>query len=183
MTLMVLDPDLADRLKAERQASGGDRYDEVWEGIRARGHEVGTTTGRPRRVGWFDAVPIRYAVAVNSVSSIMLNKIDILLIMGPNQVVKRMSRDRQHWLSLTLGVIQAIEEMNSARSQGGEANTETPRVLCVPARSERGSLLVPDLNEPDLGFARPQSFKDSIHAVAGESKNYFDAPIDEPFDE
>jgi adenylosuccinate synthase len=39
---------------------------------------VGTTTGRPRRVGWFDAVPIRYAVAVNSVSSIMLNKIDIL---------------------------------------------------------------------------------------------------------
>ncbi|MGZ8528383.1 MAG: adenylosuccinate synthetase, partial [Candidatus Limnocylindrales bacterium] len=35
-------------------------------------------TGRPRRVGWFDAVPLRYAVAVNSVSSIMLNKIDIL---------------------------------------------------------------------------------------------------------
>ena len=52
--------------------------DEVGEGIRERGREVGTTTGRPRRVGWFDAVPIGYAVAVNSVSSIMLNKIDIL---------------------------------------------------------------------------------------------------------
>ena len=52
--------------------------DGVGDGIRERGHEVGTTTGRPRRVGWFDAVPIRYAVAVNSVSSIMLNKIDIL---------------------------------------------------------------------------------------------------------
>jgi adenylosuccinate synthase len=52
--------------------------DEIGEGIRERGHEVGTTTGRPRRVGWFDAVPIRYAVAVNSVSSIMLNKLDIL---------------------------------------------------------------------------------------------------------
>jgi adenylosuccinate synthase len=52
--------------------------DELGEGIRERGHEVGTTTGRPRRVGWFDAVPTRYAVAVNSVSSIMLNKIDIL---------------------------------------------------------------------------------------------------------
>ncbi len=35
-------------------------------------------TGRPRRVGWFDAVALRFAVAVNSVSSIMLNKIDIL---------------------------------------------------------------------------------------------------------
>jgi len=52
--------------------------DAVGEGIATRGHEVGTTTGRPRRVGWFDAVPLRYAVAVNSVSSIMLNKLDIL---------------------------------------------------------------------------------------------------------
>jgi adenylosuccinate synthase len=52
--------------------------DAIGEGIRERGREVGTTTGRARRVGWFDAVPIRYAVAVNSVSSIMLNKIDIL---------------------------------------------------------------------------------------------------------
>jgi adenylosuccinate synthase len=52
--------------------------DAVGAGIAARGNEVGTTTGRPRRVGWFDAVPLRYAVAVNSVSSIMLNKLDIL---------------------------------------------------------------------------------------------------------
>jgi adenylosuccinate synthase len=52
--------------------------DEIGAGIAERGHEVGTVTGRPRRVGWFDAVPLRYAVAVNSVSSIMLNKLDIL---------------------------------------------------------------------------------------------------------
>ncbi len=43
-----------------------------------RGHEFGTTTGRQRRCGWFDAVPLRYAIGVNSVSSIMLNKLDIL---------------------------------------------------------------------------------------------------------
>ena len=52
--------------------------DEIGRGIATRGREVGTTTGRPRRVGWFDAVSLRYAVAVNSVSSIMLNKLDIL---------------------------------------------------------------------------------------------------------
>jgi adenylosuccinate synthase len=52
--------------------------DAIGAGIAARGHEVGTTTGRPRRVGWFDAVSLRYAVAVNSVSAIMLNKLDIL---------------------------------------------------------------------------------------------------------
>jgi adenylosuccinate synthase len=52
--------------------------DEIGQGIAQRGREVGTTTGRPRRVGWFDAVSLKYAVAVNSVSSIMLNKLDIL---------------------------------------------------------------------------------------------------------
>src|SRR5436305_3974694 len=57
--------------------------DGVGAGIAARGHEVGTTTGRPRRVGWFDAVSARYAVAVNSVSSIMLNKLDILSGVDP----------------------------------------------------------------------------------------------------
>jgi adenylosuccinate synthase len=58
-------------------------HDEVGAGIAERGHEFGTVTGRPRRVGWFDAVPLRYAVAVNSVSSIMLNKLDILSGVDP----------------------------------------------------------------------------------------------------
>src|SRR6185436_19354694 len=57
--------------------------DEVGAGIAERGHEVGTTTGRPRRVGWFDAVSARYAVAVTSVSSIILNKLDILSGIDP----------------------------------------------------------------------------------------------------
>ena len=57
--------------------------DDVGEGIATRGHEVGTTTGRRRRVGWFDVVPLRYAVAVNSVTSIMLNKLDILSGIDP----------------------------------------------------------------------------------------------------
>jgi adenylosuccinate synthase len=52
--------------------------DDIGRGIATRGNEVGTTTGRPRRVGWFDAVSLRFAVALNSVSSIMLNKLDIL---------------------------------------------------------------------------------------------------------
>ena len=60
--------------------------DEIGADIADRGHEVGTTTGRPRRVGWFDAVAARYAVAVNSVSSIMLNKLDILSGVDPIRV-------------------------------------------------------------------------------------------------
>ena len=43
-----------------------------------KGHEFGTTTGRRRRCGWFDAAPLRHVVAINSVSRIMMNKLDIL---------------------------------------------------------------------------------------------------------
>jgi adenylosuccinate synthase len=52
--------------------------DPIGRHLLEKGHEFGTTTGRRRRCGWFDAAPLRYAVGVNSVSSIMLNKLDIL---------------------------------------------------------------------------------------------------------
>ena len=61
-------------------------HDGIGAGIAERGREFGTVTGRPRRVGWFDAVPLRYAVAVNSVSSIMLNKLDILSGVDPIRI-------------------------------------------------------------------------------------------------
>ena len=53
-------------------------FDDIGRGIAERGREFGTVTGRARRVGWFDTVPLRYAVAVNSNSAIVLNKLDIL---------------------------------------------------------------------------------------------------------
>jgi adenylosuccinate synthase len=43
-----------------------------------KGHEFGTTTGRERRCGWFDAVASRQAVRVNSISGICLTKLDVL---------------------------------------------------------------------------------------------------------
>jgi adenylosuccinate synthase len=53
-------------------------HDGIGTHLLEKGQEFGTTTGRRRRCGWFDAVPLRYVVRVNSASSIMLNKIDIL---------------------------------------------------------------------------------------------------------
>ena len=48
------------------------------ERLRQQGHEFGTTTGRPRRCGWFDAVAIRYACALNGCDRIALMKLDVL---------------------------------------------------------------------------------------------------------
>jgi adenylosuccinate synthase len=52
--------------------------DEIGEGIRERGAEFGTTTGRPRRCGWFDAVAARFAVEVSGIDAVALTKLDIL---------------------------------------------------------------------------------------------------------
>jgi adenylosuccinate synthase len=52
--------------------------DEIGETIRVRGHEYGTTTGRPRRCGWLDTVVLRYAVQVNGLSCIALGHLDVL---------------------------------------------------------------------------------------------------------
>jgi adenylosuccinate synthase len=46
--------------------------------LRRRGNEFGTTTGRPRRCGWFDAVVARYAQLLNGVDTVALTKLDVL---------------------------------------------------------------------------------------------------------
>lgn len=46
--------------------------------IRSRGGEYGTTTGRPRRCGWFDTVIVRYAVRISGISDFAFTKLDVL---------------------------------------------------------------------------------------------------------
>ena len=53
-------------------------FDEVGEHLAQKGHEFGATTGRARRCGWFDAVALRQAVRINSVSGLCLTKLDVL---------------------------------------------------------------------------------------------------------
>lgn len=51
---------------------------DIGKHLRKKGREVGTTTGRDRRCGWFDAVALRQAVRINSLSGICLTKLDVL---------------------------------------------------------------------------------------------------------
>ena len=51
---------------------------DLGEEIRQKGHEFGSTTGRPRRTGWLDLVALKYAVEVNGVTQLMMMKADVL---------------------------------------------------------------------------------------------------------
>ncbi|MDD3770704.1 MAG: adenylosuccinate synthase [Sulfuricurvum sp.] len=53
-------------------------HGEIGERLRQQGHEFGTTTGRPRRCGWFDAVACRYASRLNGCDELAIMKLDVL---------------------------------------------------------------------------------------------------------
>jgi adenylosuccinate synthase len=55
-----------------------EQNNEIGELIRQRAHEYGTTTGRPRRCGWFDAVVAKFSCQLNGCTSVVLTRLDIL---------------------------------------------------------------------------------------------------------
>jgi len=52
--------------------------DDIGEAIRECGHEYGTTTGRPRRCGWFDAVAARLSTRINGFTTVAITRLDVL---------------------------------------------------------------------------------------------------------
>ena len=66
--------------------------------------EFGTTTGRPRRVGWLDGVLLRYATRINGLSQIALTKMDILTGINPIRICNRYRKDGLIFRELPFGV-------------------------------------------------------------------------------
>jgi adenylosuccinate synthase len=73
-----IEPEYEEHLReALEKANEGDEY---YQGkyMRLKGKEYGTTTGRPRRTGWFDGVAAKYSVMINGMTSIVITKLDVL---------------------------------------------------------------------------------------------------------
>jgi len=83
-----LSGDLANRLRG----SGSNPWD-----------EFGTTTGRPRRVGWLDGVLLRYAVRINGINELTVTKLDILSGMENIQLCTAYRRDGNPVTDLPFG--------------------------------------------------------------------------------
>jgi adenylosuccinate synthase len=62
---------------------------EIGDTLREAGGEYGTTTGRPRRVGWIDLVALRYAARINSLDYLAITKLDVLTGLGALSVCTR----------------------------------------------------------------------------------------------
>jgi adenylosuccinate synthase len=53
-------------------------FDDTGKHLAERGHEFGSTTGRPRRCGWFDAAALKRSIQINGVSGLCVTKLDVL---------------------------------------------------------------------------------------------------------
>lgn len=69
--------------------------DDIGNAIRKRAWEYGATTGRPRRVGWFDAVAARYSATVNGFTSAVLTRLDVLDGFSPVKICTAYQMDGQ----------------------------------------------------------------------------------------
>jgi adenylosuccinate synthase len=90
--------------------------------------EFGTTTGRPRRVGWLDAVLLQYAVRINGITELALTKLDILTGLNPINICVAYRKEEKIGKDLPLGLTDlrnyqpVYEEV-----QGWDENVSTAR--------------------------------------------------------
>jgi adenylosuccinate synthase len=112
----------------------------IGDTIRERGHEYGTTTGRPRRCGWLDTVVLRYAAQVNGLSCLSLGHLDVLSGMETVQIgvaYKTGSGDVIHDLPSDLPFRTDIEPVYEELPGWKEDVSQARSLADLPANARR----------------------------------------------
>jgi hypothetical protein len=91
--------------------------------------------------------------------------------MGADEVVKGMPGDGEHGLAIALGVVEAVEQVNTARSGSRHADAQPAGVLGVAAGREGRRLLVPHLDVLELVLVLAPGLEDAVDAIAGQAEN------------
>ncbi len=105
--------------------------DEVGAHMAEKGHEVGTTTGRPRRCGWLDLVALRYATRLNRLSTLAITKLDVLSGLPKIRIAVRyrglegaVFDEFPYHQSILHSAVAEYEEMPGWEEEIGDARTE-----------------------------------------------------------
>lgn len=109
-------------------------HNDIGAALRARGHEFGATTGRPRRCGWLDVPALRMAVRVNGLSGLALTKLDVLTGLDHIQVCTAYELDGHIHTELPLDTIDIERARPIYQSFPGwkEDITDARTLNCLP---------------------------------------------------
>ena len=128
-------------------------FDETGDYLAERGHEFGSTTGRRRRCGWFDAVALRRSILNNSVSGLCVTKLDVL--------------DGLERIRICVGYQCESERLEHA-PPGAEA-----LAACKPIYEE-----LPGWTDSTVGVQQYEELPASARAYLRRMEELADAPID-----
>ncbi len=124
-----------------------EQHNEVGQFLGERGHEFGTVTGRKRRCGWFDAVLVRQAVAINGINGIALTKLDVLDGMKEIKVCTgyRLDGELLDYLPASQGAQARVEPVYET-VEGWDATTAGARSWAdLPAQAVKYVRLIEEL--------------------------------------
>ena len=110
-------------------------------------------------------------------------QLDVLLLVGVDEVGIGQTGDGDHRLAVQLGVVETVQEVDAPGAGGGQTHPEPPGELGVGARHERGGLLVANVDEPHLLAALPECLHHAVDAIPGQAKHHLDAPLVELIDQ
>jgi len=110
---------------------------EQGEHIRKKGGEFGSTTGRPRRCGWFDAVAIQHSVRISGVDSLIMTKLDVLDDQKTIRICTGYKNDNKvyHNFPADLGVLENCEPVYEEVSGWMEDTSNVRDVKSLPAKA------------------------------------------------
>ena len=128
--------------------------DETGDYIRERGHEYGTTTGRPRRCGWLDTVILRYAARVNDLTCLSLGHLDVLAGLDTVKIgtgYRTISGETLTELPTDLSFRTDIEPIFETLPGWKEDVSGATTFAELPANAQRYIERVQDLSETRIG--------------------------------
>ncbi|BDA83243.1 adenylosuccinate synthetase [Aureimonas sp. SA4125] len=111
--------------------------DEIGQFLGEKGHEFGTVTGRKRRCGWFDAVLVRQAVAINGMTGMALTKLDVLDGLDELKICVgyRLDGEVIDYLPATLGATERLEPIYETLEGWKETTAGARRWSDLPAQA------------------------------------------------
>ncbi len=128
--------------------------DSVGDGIREEGHEYGTTTGRPRRLGWLDTVVLRHASRVNGLTGLAVTRLDVLDRLDTLKVAVayRYGGDVVTELPDSLERLSSVEPVYETMQGWQRSITEVRRLEDLPSAARRYLDRIAELAEVPLAL-------------------------------
>ena len=123
--------------------------------IREIAHEYGTTTGRPRRIGWFDAVAARFSCRINGLTSVALTRLDVFDTMGTLKICTHyvLEGKKIDYFPASVAELEKCQPVYEEMPGWGVPITEVRRFKDLPKQAQKYLKRIEELMQCSVNMA------------------------------